>query len=87
MDLLIALIVAVLIGIAAVAVLRWQFINPTLDLIRRHIAALIAIMLFSFYLFANIGLNIWSVTIIPVISLLLAFLIIRSAFKRLLEIH
>ena len=87
MDFLIAIVAAVLIGIAVVALLLWRFNSPTLNLIRRHIAALITIMLFTFYLFARTGLNIWSVTIIPIVNLLLAFLLIRSAINKLLELH
>ncbi len=87
MDFLIAVAICALVGLAAGALVRIRGKNSSFGLIHFHVTLLLAILLFAFYLFASLGLNPWSLTIIPLVSLILIFLIVRKAVARVLQVR
>ncbi len=87
MDYLVALIISLLIGLAAGTLVRVRFRNTTFASVHRNITATIFILLFAFFLFTRFGMSLWAVILIPLISLLIIFLLIRNAISKLLELH
>ena len=83
----IALIVCALVALGVGAIVRRRGRNSSFGQIHFHVTLVIFILLISFYTFAILGLNIWSISIIPVVSLVLVFLIIRNAVAKVLDTH
>jgi len=86
MDFLVALVVSIACGLLIGWMLLLRYKSTSYALVSRHVAVLIAVLLYAFYLFARIGISIWSVTIIPLLTLLITFVLVRSAILRLLEL-
>ncbi|HUX07829.1 MAG TPA: hypothetical protein VMX35_11010 [Acidobacteriota bacterium] len=87
MDFAVAVAICVLVGLAAGALVRIRGKHSSFGLIYLHVALLIAILLFAFYLFARLGLNPWSLAVIPLVSLILIYLIVRKAVAKVLQVR
>jgi hypothetical protein len=87
MDYVAVFIISGLVGLAAGALVRFRGRNSSFGLIHMHVTLLISILLIAFFLFARLGLNVWSMAIIPLVSLLLIYLIVRSAVGKVLQIR
>jgi len=87
MDFILAFVVCVVVGIGAGALVRVRGRKTTFSHIYKHVVILVTLLLFAFFLFARLGLNPWSATIIPVVSVILIFIIVRNAVSKILETH
>jgi hypothetical protein len=87
MDFVLALVICGLVGLAAGAIVRFRGRNSSFGLIHLHVTLLVTILLLAFFLFARLGLNIWSVTIIPILTLILAYMIVRGAVGKVLQVR
>ena len=81
------MIVSALVALGIGAIVRRRGRNSSFAQIHFHVTLIVFILLISFYMFAKLGLNIWSISIIPVVSLILVFLIIRNAVAKVLQTH
>jgi hypothetical protein len=87
MEYLIALALSILIGLGVGAVIRVRFRNSSFSIIHRQVTVVVAVLLFSFALFAFIGPNIWSTVFIPLVTLVIVFFLVRNAVHSLLELR
>ena len=87
MEYILAFILSLLTGTGISAVVKHRLKHSSFGQIHFQIGAICTILLFSFSTFALVGINLWSVILIPLISLLFIFFFVRKAVARLLEIH
>ena len=87
MEYIIAFVISLLVGLGIGALVKIRLKHTSVSGIHKHISAVLTILLFSFALFALIGPNIWSAILIPTISLVLVFFLVRKAVWKLLEFH
>lgn len=78
--------IAMGIGLIFGTFVRIRFKQSTFAGIHRYITFIVLVLTFSFELFAFIELNLWSLTLIPFISLLMIYIAIRGAIGKLLKV-
>ena len=86
MNILIAFVVSLVLGLIAGWIVRVRFRDTVFGKIQGNVAFATFLLLFSFSLFGIIGFNVWTITIIPVVSLFIVLFIVRNAIGKLLEV-
>jgi len=84
-DILIALLVAAGVALLAMGLFHLRFRNTLFSRIRTNVGLCFFLLTFALYLFALLGISVWSASIIPLLSLLGVFLLTRNAIGKLLK--
>jgi hypothetical protein len=86
MEIVVAIVAAAFAGVVIGGLFHLRMRNTVFAKIRVHVTLASFFLLLAFFLFGLIGLNIWSITILPIVSLLIILLIIKSGISKLLEV-
>ena len=86
MDMLLALVAAIAIGFIAAGLVHLRARKTVFRRIRGNVGIAAFVLFLSFFLYAILGFSIWTVTIIPIVSLLIVLFVIRNGIGKLLQV-
>jgi len=84
-DILIAFLVAAGVALLAMGLFHLKFRDSLFSKIRFTVGLCFFLLTFALYVFALVGVSIWSVSIIPFVCLVALFFLTRNAIGKLLK--
>ena len=86
MDFFLAFVAAAACGFIAAGLVHLRARDTVFRRIRSNVGFAIFILFLSFFLYGIFGYSIWTITILPAVSLLFVLFIVRNGISKLLQV-
>jgi hypothetical protein len=84
-DIILALGISTAVSLLAMGLYHLKYKSGLFTRIRNNVGCVAFVITLGIFLFGIFGFNIWTVIIVPLISLTILYVVIRNAIAKLLE--